>query len=103
MAVKHETRAHASLSASSSHRWMSCPPSAKLNAELPDTESDFAKEGTCAHELCEYKVNKYLGIDAADPTPGLKFFDDEMSECTDSYAQYIAEQIQQYSDPVVMV
>lgn len=103
MAVEHETRAHASLSASSSHRWMSCPPSAKLNAELPDTESDFAKEGTCAHELCEYKVNKYLGIDAADPTPGLEFFDDEMSECTDSYAQYIAEQIQQYSDPVVMV
>jgi hypothetical protein len=82
---------------------MSCPPSAKLNAELPDTESDFAKEGTCAHELCEYKVNKYLGIDVADPTPGLEFFDDEMSECTDSYVQYIAEQIQQYSDPVVMV
>ncbi len=103
MAVKHETRAHASLSASSSHRWMSCPPSAKLNAELPDTVSEFAREGTCAHELCEYKVNKYLGIEADDPTPGLEFYDQEMAECTDSYAQYIAEQIQQYTDPVVMV
>lgn len=103
MAVKHEARAHAILSASASHRWISCPPSAKLNAELPDTESDFAKEGTCAHELCEYKVNKLLGIDATDPTPDLEFYDQEMSECTDNYAQYIAEQIQKYSDPVVMV
>ena len=29
--MAHETRTHAVLSASASKRWLSCPPSAKLN------------------------------------------------------------------------
>lgn len=103
MAVKHADRSHATLSASASHRWMACPPSAMLCAEIPDTETDYAKEGTCAHELAEYKVNKLLGIEAADPTENLEFFDGEMADCTDSYAQYIAEQISKYTDPTVLV
>lgn len=103
MAVKHSTRAHAVLSASASSRWLACPPSAKLNAEIPDITTDYAREGTCAHEIAEYKVNKLLGIEAKDPTENLDFYDSEMEECTESYAQYIAEQISKYSDPVVMV
>ncbi len=103
MAVKHSTRAHASLSASASHRWLACPPSALLCAELPDTTSDYAKEGTCAHELAEYKVKKLLGIDVEDPTENLDYFDQEMADCTDDYAQYIAEQIAKYGSPEVMV
>ena len=47
---------HAILSASSSKRWLNCPPSAKLCAEVEDTTSEYAKEGTDAHTLCEYKV-----------------------------------------------
>lgn len=103
MAIKHSTRTHAILSASASARWIACPPSAKLCAEIPDVTTDYAREGTCAHELAEYKVNKILGIDAADPTGNLDFYDEEMAECTDNYAQYIAEQISKYSDPVIMV
>ena len=103
MAVKHSTRNHAILSASASKRWLSCPPSAKLNAELPDTTSEYAREGTCAHELAEYKVNKMLGIEAKNPTESLDFYDSEMEDCTESYAQYIAEQIAKYDSPVVMV
>ena len=41
---------HAMLSASSSARWLACPPSAQLCAALPDTVTDYAREGTCAHE-----------------------------------------------------
>lgn len=103
MAVKHSTRTHAILSASASARWIACPPSAKLNAELPDTTSEYAREGTCAHELAEYKVNKMLGIEAKNPTESLDFYDSEMEDCTESYAQYIAEQIAKYDSPVVMV
>lgn len=103
MAVKHSTRAHAVLSASASSRWLACPPSAKLNAEIPDTTTDYAREGTCAHELAEYKVNKLLGIEAKDPTENLDFYDSEMEDCTENYAQYIAEEISKYSAPVVMV
>ena len=82
---------HAMLSASSSARWLACPPSAQLCAVLPDTVTDYALEGTCAHELAEYKVQKLLGNPASNPTENLDFYDAEMEDCTDSYAQYIAE------------
>ena len=103
METKHSERSHAKLSASSSARWLACPPSAMLNAKVADTASDFAREGTCAHELAEYKVNKLLGHNVRDPTENLDFFDGEMAECTDSYVQYIAEETAKYHQPVVMV
>ena len=103
MEPKHSERSHAKLSASSSARWLACPPSALLNAQVSDTASDFAREGTCAHELAEYKVNKFLGHNVRDPTEDLEFFDGEMAECTDSYVQYIAEETAKYHQPVVMV
>lgn len=59
---------HAMLSASSSARWLACPPSAQLCAVLPDTVTDYAREGTCAHELAEYKVQRLLGNPASNPT-----------------------------------
>ena len=62
---------HAILSASSAHRWLACPPSAKLNAAAPDIGSEYAAQGTDAHSLCEFKVLKYLGKDVKDPTADL--------------------------------
>ena len=69
---------HAILSASASHRWLNCPPSARLTEDLPDTTSDFAIEGSDAHELCAYLVEKALGRNARDPTEDLTFYYDEM-------------------------
>ena len=103
MAARHNQRAHAILSASASFRWLNCTPSAKLNAEIPDITTEYAKEGTDAHELAEYKVNQLLGIKADNPTENLDYYNQEMEDCTDSYAQYISEQMSQYSSPVVMV
>ncbi len=98
---------HAVLSASSSYRWLACPPSAQECAKLPDTPSEFAIQGTDAHSLCEYKVLSALGRDAADPTKGLTFFDEEMAECTDEYAQYVMEQVEtakaSCKDPLIMI
>lgn len=101
--MAHENRTHAVLSASSSKRWLNCTPSAKLNAEIPDITTEYAKEGTDAHELAEYKVNQLLGIKADNPAENLDYYNQEMEDCTDIYAQYIAEQMSQYSSPVVMV
>ena len=99
----HANRLHAVLSASSSARWLACPPSAQLCAALPDTVTDYALEGTCAHELAEYKVQKLLGNPASNPTENLDFYDAEMEDRTDSYAQYIAELLATLQEPMVLV
>lgn len=98
---------HSALPASSSARWLACPPSAKLNAMAADTSSDFAREGTCAHELCEFKVRRLLGEEVQNPTENLDFYDSEMEECSNEYASYISECIsvakEKCSDPIVLV
>ena len=98
---------HAVLSASSSYRWLACPPSALECAKLPDVQSDFTKQGTEAHALCEYKVKKALGQKGKDPTKSLTTFDEEMAECTDAYAQFVIESLSAAkaacNDPLVLV
>ena len=44
---------HALLGASSAARWIACPPSARATEHLPEETSEYAAEGTRAHELCE--------------------------------------------------
>lgn len=53
--------AHALLSASGSSRWLSCPPSARLEEHEPNTSSVFAQEGTLAHEIGELALRAYAG------------------------------------------
>lgn len=62
---------HTFLSASASHRWLKCPPSAKLCSEQEDRASPYAQQGTDCHELCAYLVEKELGKDVTDPTETL--------------------------------
>lgn len=84
---------HALLSASASHRWLNCPPSAKLCATEPDSSSPYAQQGTDAHELCQYKVERALGRVVKDPTNDLAFFDEEMDNCSDNYCSFVMEQL----------
>jgi len=51
---------HALLGASAAHRWMHCPPSARLTEDMEDSSSIFAQEGTLAHELGELELNYQL-------------------------------------------
>lgn len=80
---------HALLSASSSARWINCPPSVRLCEGFAERESAFAAEGTDAHTLCEYKLKKALGIDMPDPTPNLTYYDQEMEDCAEEYTLFI--------------
>jgi hypothetical protein len=47
------SRKHAILSASGAKRWMSCPPSARLEEQIKDESSSFAEEGSLAHAIGE--------------------------------------------------
>lgn len=74
--------AHALLSPSSSHRWLHCPPSARLCEEYPDVPSAYAQEGTLAHECCERLL--------LDHEAGMQWMKDnginsEMSDCAVGY------------------
>lgn len=85
---------HAYLSASASHRWLACPPSAKLCANIPDQASEYAQQGTDCHELCAYLVEKALGREVIDPTENLTYYDAEMQNCAEEYRNYVLEQIE---------
>jgi len=98
---------HAYLSASASHRWLACPPSAKLCANIPDQASEYAQQGTDCHELCAYLVEKALGREVIDPTENLTYYDAEMQNCAEEYRNYVLEQIEAAKefckDPQVMI
>lgn len=94
---------HALLSASSSHRWISCPPSARLCADYEDKGSEYAKQGTDAHTLCEYKLKKSLGMKAQNPIKSLSYYDEEMEECADGYAGYVIEELSKVKDPILLI
>ena len=82
---------HALLSASSSHRWLNCPPSARLGENYEDKGSDFAA----------------LGIPSEDPTEDLTWYNEEMEECASGYAAYVLELLAEAkkvtTDPIVLI
>lgn len=98
---------HAVLSASSSERWLNCPPSARLCEAYEDKGSDYAAEGTDAHTLCEFRLKQALGIPVEDPIENLSWYNEEMEECAQGYAAYVVELLetakQTCTDPVVMI
>lgn len=96
---------HAVLSASGSHRWLNCTPSARLELEFENTGSEAAREGTAAHALCEHKLKRALHMRSRRPVSD--YDSDEMEECTDAYAEFVMEQYettkQVCDDPVVLI
>lgn len=98
---------HALLSASSSHRWLNCPPSARLSENYADKGSDFAAEGTDAHALCEFRLRELLGLEAENPIENLTWYNEEMESCASDYVSYItelaAEAKKVCTDPLVLI
>ena len=99
--------AHAILSASARHRWLSCPPSARLCADKEDTASEYVLQGTDAHTLCEYKLKKEIGMKTRNPIKSLSYYDEEMEQCAEEYATFcssVVEEVKQTcKDPVVRI
>lgn len=99
----HKDRAHALLSASSSSRWLKCPPSAVAASLYPNTETEFTREGTLAHEVAELVARSRLN--RGDNIFGSPWRDDvtpEMIRHAESYADYIQEQIKSLGATVLL-
>ena len=112
--IQHTSRAHARLNASSSHRWMMCPPSVRLSEQFEDKPSTYAEEGTYLHELCELKLHRYLGDMAMEAVEvqyaehrDSEFYSDEAESVTDEYVAFCIETIEAVRsscpDPLIMV
>lgn len=97
--------AHAILSASSSKRWLTCTPSARLEATLPEPKKapgsfDFSQEGTMAHSLAEAKLRHHFGqigieefereYEIIKATP---YYNEEFETHVDNYVLYVRSQV----------
>jgi hypothetical protein len=104
--------AHALLSASGSKRWLSCTPSARLEATLPEQKRsangfDFSQEGTMAHSLGEIKLRQYYGqigieeyqreYEIIKNTP---YYNDDFEANVDNYVLYVRSQIGEGDNPL---
>ncbi len=104
--------AHALLSASGSKRWLTCTPSARLEATLPEQKRqpgafDFSQEGTTAHSLAEIKLRQYFGqIESEDydkeytEIKATPYFNDDFEANVDNYVLYVRSQIGEGDTPL---
>lgn len=93
------TPAHAKYSPSSAHRWMVCPGSMALETLAPRAEekpSEYAAEGTAAHELAAWVLTKdapaaaYIGHQIQ--ADGFTFtVDREMADNVQAYADRVRD------------
>ncbi len=97
---------HALLSPSAAHRWLACPPSARLCENITDSGSTYADEGSQAHELAEFKLRKFLGEKVKNPRKRLSYYDQAMEDATDDYLNFCVgeyERLKQNSKPLMIV
>jgi hypothetical protein len=104
--------AHALLSASGSKRWLTCTPSARLEATLPDPKRasnafDFSQEGTTAHSLAEIKLRQYYGQIGTEEyeeeytkIKATPYYDDDFEANVDNYVLYIRSQVGEGDTPL---
>lgn len=105
--VAHSQRKHALLSASGASRWINCPPSARMEEEIPskDGSSVYAEEGTLAHEFAdlELRIKTHTG-EIGEGTDYDRWeyqkqkhktnalYDPEMDDYVKAYTDYVLEQ-----------
>ena len=106
MEGNHKDRNHALLSASGASRWMNCNPSARLEDMFPDCSSEYAEEGTLAHEISELKLTKYLKTmslrtfnSKMKKLKSHKLYKPEMENYTDVYVDNIKELLMSFDKP----
>ena len=104
--------AHAILSASSSKRWLTCTPSARLEATLPEIRKpagafDYSLEGTMAHTLAEAKLRHHYNQITIDEykreyeiIKATPYYSEEFENYVDNYVLYVRSQIGEGDRPL---
>ena len=94
---------HAILSPSSAKRWINCPPSALINAEAPQTDTVYTREGTLAHAMAELKARRrFLGLSPQKYSAKIRamkkavLWQDEMDGYTDDYLDALEDIAAEY-------
>lgn len=89
---------HALLGPSSAHRWLACPPSARLEEGMDDQGSEYAREGTLAHRLGELRLRERWepGPDRAldfEEVRSDPMYSGAMEEHIDAYVSFVEERM----------
>lgn len=94
--VEHAAREHSQWSASATERNWQCAGALALTDGLPETSSEAADWGTCAHQLAEkcFREHKpadsYIGTTEKGKSHEFEV-DEEMAETAQTYVDYVEE------------
>lgn len=96
---------HALLSPSSAHRWLNCPLAPRLEATLPEKPSEYAREGTVAHSVCEITAKKkFKKVKTAEYNRVIKklktdaVWDDEMLHTAETFVEHLTERAMEFAN-----
>lgn len=90
----HGARDHATWSASASSRNFKCAGALALTMHLPDTTSEAADWGTCAHQISERclrdggDADRFIGTTEKGKEHSFEV-DEEMADCAQVYVDYV--------------
>lgn len=110
--IDHKSRSHALLSASGAELWLNCPASVVANEQYEDEGSEYAQEGTIAHEVAQVYAEAFrdkirageldLAINELRAKWGRDAITGEMLDCAEEYAEYIMEHVTSDSAVVLL-
>lgn len=100
--VTSEEKAHAKFSASGSSRWMNCLGSTALCEKAPpQSESDYAKEGTDAHACLEFILKNRAKKAAATIIAKKKYNDEQVQHALDT-VRWIEGKLKQHENALLL-
>lgn len=112
--INHTIRTHALLSASGASRWINCTPSPRLEENFESIQTEYAAEGTLAHEIAELGLRLDLRMlnkkKHAEDMAALRkhhLYYDTMEEEVQKHIDYVLEQYMEAkrrtSDAVILI
>lgn len=89
------------MSPSSAERWLNCTPSARLAEAAGSKTSEYAEEGTTAHELAEYALKSWIygtfypeceEMPVPDEIAKNKYYSEEMRDAVGEYVNFVVDE-----------